>query len=169
MSRVFTSVRRLIAALVVSFLPVLGWVSPASAEQAAEQKLPAILTAKPRQPGEKDDDLRKLLVARYNAAVAEIAAFYRDFLKGRGTFETFVPAAQRLVESGIELSDTPAEQIALREQFLELAKEVEKNQLACHEAGRIPDSEVAQARYLRLDAEIRLLRAKRKADQAKPK
>jgi hypothetical protein len=158
----------------VAFVAIpLGFVAThlpaAQPNPPAEAPLPAILKAKPLKPGPGDDELRKLLIARYNTAVAEMAARYTEFLAGRTPMEDFVAVARRLVHSGVELSDKPADQLAFREQFLELAKEVERAQQARHEAGRISVADLESARYLRLDAEVEVLKAKRKATAQKPK
>lgn len=136
-----------------------------------EVKVPTLLTAKPVKEDPKDDDLRKLLKARYNEAVAEMEARYKEFLSGRerGTFDAMVEVAQRLVQSGLELNDKPAERAALLAQYVELTKEVEKIAQARFDVARIPVDELHRARYQRLDAEIQLLRAKREVDKAKGK
>jgi hypothetical protein len=130
---------------------------------------PAILKAKPLKPAPGDDELRKLLIARYNVAVAEMQARYAEIAAGRANFDIAVEAARHLVDSGIELTDKPAEQLAFREKFLELAKEVERIIEAQVEAGKTGLAELEKARYLRLDAQIQLLKAKRMAAKRQPK
>jgi len=136
------------------------------AEQPAAQppaKLPAIIMARPMKPASGDDELRRLLIDRYNAVVSEMQARYREFLAGRSAIDAFVDVAKRLVESGLEVYEKPAEQITLLEQFLELAKEAERIQKERLDANRIGVQDYEYNRYLRLDAEIKLLRAKRRA------
>ena len=128
---------------------------------------PAILKAKPLKPAPGDDELRKLLIARYNAAVAEMELRYAEISAGRATFEVAAEAARHLVDSGIELTDKPAEQLAFREKYLELAKEVERIIKAQFEAGRIGEADLAKARYLRLDAEVQMLKAKRLVEKGR--
>jgi hypothetical protein len=132
-------------------------------------KLPALLTAKPIKEEPKDDELRKLLKGRYNEAVAEMQGRYKEFLVGRGTFDAMFEVAQRIVTSGLELSDKPAERVTLLTQYVELAIEVEKITQARYDASRIPDTDVHRAHYERLNAEIQLLRAKRAIDRVKGK
>ncbi len=137
-----------------------------------EEKLPALLAAKPLKEDPKDDELRKLLKARYNEALGEAKDFYES--------EKLPPARlinlndrygrwQRLVQAGLELCDKPAEKVALLTQYVELTKELEKKEQARFDAGREAAYELRRARYERLDAEIQLLRAKREADKAKDK
>ena len=138
------------------------------ADKEPEEKLPKILTAKPLKPGPKDDELRRLLIERYNSAVAEMQARYQEFLAGKGTLEIFAVGGKRLVESALELNEKQADQVSLLEQYLELIREIEKINVSMFEAGRIPKSELELAHYLRIDAEIKLLRAKRKGNPPKP-
>ena len=133
----------------------------------AEDKLPAILSAEPLKEDPKDDELRKLLKARYNEAIAEMKARFQEFEAGKGALDTMLGASRRVLESGLELSDNPRERVKLLEQFLEMAKEVEKIKKAQIESGRNPIAELHEARHLRIDTEIRLLRARRQAAKGK--
>jgi outer membrane protein TolC len=76
---------------------------------------------------------------------------------------------KRLVQAGLELYDKPADKVALLTQYLEITREAEKYAQDCYDAERLRIGELHRARYERLDAEIRLLRAKREADKAKGK
>jgi hypothetical protein len=139
-----------------------------------EVKLPALLSAKPLVAGPRDDALRKLLKARYNEAVSEAREHYAyeklasergiALLRDQGRFYRMW---ERVVQAGLELCDTPAEKVALLAQYLDVTREVERQAQAEHAAGRIKAGELHRARYARLDAEVRLLRAKREADRAK--
>jgi hypothetical protein len=171
--------------ILVRWLPlwlVTTAVGSAAAQAPRQQKppdepavrLPALLTAKPLKAEPKDDALRKLLKARYNEAVGELKALYEeeDYASKNGVDRlTHVGDLHepwhRLVEAGLELCDKPAEKVALLSQYLEVAKEAEKLTQARYDAGRVRSSDLHQARYERLDAEILLLRTKREADQAK--
>lgn len=128
----------------------------------AEQRLPAILTAKPLKPEPGDDELRKLLKDRYNAAATELHERYADWLVGRLMNNTLTDCAQRLLTAGLELSDKSADQVALLTDFVALAKEAEKLTQAHFDSGRRGRGDLEQIRYFRMDAEIRLLRAKAK-------
>jgi hypothetical protein len=142
--------------------------APPPPPKLPDPKLPALLTAKPLKEDPKDDELRKLLKARYNAAVDEVATLYKMYLAGRGNIDGFIDAGQRLVKAGLELHDKPADKIALLTQFVELAREAEK--IAEARMGFSGTAaEFYRVRYQRLDAEIQLLRAKREADKAKGK
>jgi hypothetical protein len=123
-----------------------------------KDKLPAILRAKPVQPGPRDGALRKLLVARFNAAVAEVQSLHEEYTAGRIRVDEMFDAARRGLDSGQELYERPADRLRLFEQSLEVAREVERIAEARHGGGKSPASERERARYHRLDAEIRVLR-----------
>jgi hypothetical protein len=116
-----------------------------------------------------DDELRKLLKARYNEALAEVEGVTRMYQSARASFDSFAGARKRLLQAGLELCDTPADKVALLTQFVEHTKAVEKIAQARFEAARDPDSALHRFRYQRLDAEIQLLRARREAEKAKGK
>ena len=135
-----------------------------------EEKVPTLLTAKPLKVDPKDDELRKLLKARYNEALAEAKGYY-EFEKLPVdriiNFDDLYGRWQRLVQAGLELCDKPAEKVTLLTQYVELTKDLEKAEQKRFDAGRVPEYALHRARYQRLDAEVQLLRAKREADKAR--
>jgi hypothetical protein len=151
-------------------LAALALLTATTAGRAArdEDKLPAVLENKPLEPAKGDDEERKLLKERYNAALAELRARYQRFEAGNDTLDALFDAARRVLDSELELCGKAAERVAVREKYLELAREVEKIQQARVDAGRAGAQDLEQARYLRIDAQLQLLRAK-KAAEAKPK
>ena len=110
-----------------------------------------------------DDELRRLLKERYNAAVGELHDRTKEFLAGRGTLEYLFDAHRRLTRAGLEVYEKPADRVALLQKNLDQAKEVEKVNQARFDAGRIASQDLHRSRYFRLDAEIELLRARRAA------
>lgn len=128
----------------------------------AEEKRPLLLAAEPRESKPGDDELRKLLVDRYNAGLAELQARYEEYKIGLAPLDALLGAAQRLAHAGGELNDKPADRLVFLEQFLELARHVESMQEALTEVGRSRVADLQWARYVRADAEIQLLRAKPK-------
>jgi hypothetical protein len=132
-------------------------------------KLRAIVKANPLEPAKEDDDLRKLLKARYNVAVRGLQARLQEFEAGRSTVEALFAAFRNVHDSQLELCEKPADQIGTRELYFELAKVVEKIVEAQFEAKRIGAGALEDARYVRLDAEIQLLKAKRQARPPQPR
>jgi hypothetical protein len=128
---------------------------------------PALLSAKPLKEDPKDDELRKLLKARYNEGVGEVKMRHEQYKFGLGGIDDLFQAGQRLVQAGLELHDKSAEKVVLLTQYLELTKDIEKLSQTRYDAGLSQPAELCRARYQRLDAEIQLLRAKREADRDK--
>jgi RNA polymerase sigma factor (sigma-70 family) len=128
----------------------------------------ALVKRKPLAADPKDDELRKLLKERFNAALGEVQAAHERVLAGQIGAEGLFDATSRLKHAGLEVFDEPKKQIALLEQFVELAKEVERIIDLREQAGRATVEEVQRVRYFRIDAEIALLRLKTKPGE-KPK
>ncbi|MBV9122388.1 MAG: hypothetical protein JO112_03370 [Planctomycetes bacterium] len=119
-----------------------------------------LVSNKPIQADKGDDELHSLLKERYNAALRELQDRYRLFQTGGGGSSNLLfEAAQRVRDSGLALTDKPADQIHLRQQYLDLAKGIERVQEAALTVGTIQPPEVSFARYMRLEAQIQLLQA----------
>jgi hypothetical protein len=69
-------------------------------------------------------------------------------------------AARRVRDSAMELTAEPAEQLTALTKYLAVTKRVEESMNRVVEKGVAPSSDRELARYLRLDAEIALLRVK---------
>jgi hypothetical protein len=151
-----------------SVLPVLMvLIGPAFGQTGrepdpAEEALPAYLKREPLKPAEGDSALRKLQKERFNAALATTKARYQEYLAGRGTTDMLLDSVQRLTTADLELTDKPAERIAILEKRLALYREADKIMEARYQAGRISLADREEMRYQRLDAEIQLLREKEK-------
>ena len=143
---------------------------PTSAQQPAKQAEdmpPALLEAKPLQPAAGDSKLQELLKERYNAALQELQDDMKLVRQGRITEDFLFAAQKRLLEAGLELKGRPADRIAALKDHLELARRIELETGLRLQAGTTPAAKVAQARYFRLDVEIRLLREREKAPREK--
>jgi hypothetical protein len=127
-------------------------------------KLPAILTPKLRQAAPGDDELRRLLIDRYNAVVAELRLLARSYQQGQIDISRMIPAAQRLTDSERELCTRPADEVTVLEKYVELLRFNEKRVQALALVDQASPIDLEQTRYSRLDAEIQLLRAKRRAN-----
>jgi hypothetical protein len=148
----------------------------APSEKAANKsgtRFPALLAARPLAEDPGDDALRKLLKARYNAALAEARDEYEyeEFVRQRGPSgyqnqDSWYGPWQRVVQAGLEVFDKPADKVALLEGYLELVREDERTMEARLQAGRCSVRYIHRARYERLDAEARIRRAKREAEAA---
>jgi RNA polymerase sigma factor (sigma-70 family) len=120
-----------------------------------------LLKMKPLAADPKDDELRKLLKERFNAALQEVQALYQLVEAGKANVDSLADAGRRLVHAGLEVYDDPKEQVALLQKYVALAKEAERIVDLRQQVGRVGVDEMHRARYFRADAEITLLRLKR--------
>jgi hypothetical protein len=131
---------------------------------------PMLMSRKGIKGDTKDDDLRKLLLERFDAALEEMnVRLLERPAGGLGAetlrldfFEQLSVAAQQLVDARLELAKAPEEEMAIREEFVDLAKEIEKKAKVKLDNGRVDLASYARTRHLRSDAEIQLLKTKRK-------
>ena len=130
-------------AQVVAPPPVLQAASP---EEAAREKLAA--------------KLADLAHAKLVAAREEFVGRRQEFMAGRGTLDFLQGAALRVLEAELALENEPAGQVAAHERYWKVTREVEDVSQARYQAGRIPITDLAQARYYRLDAEYQLVKAR---------
>jgi hypothetical protein len=143
-----------------------AWAVPSFAAPPAEpeETLPALLKAEPLKTAPGDDELRKLQKERYNAALKELHLRNELIAAGKDTpLDGIYDAAGRLLDAELDLAQTPAERVAVRQKQLGLSKEVEATTKHFSEAGnsKVSPADVEKARYARLTAEIKLLRAKK--------
>ncbi len=126
-------------------------------------KFPALLSAEPLRANPGDDEMRKLLKERYNAALGEARHSYelQGVLCGGDNQDYRYGSWKRVLQAGLEACDGPAEKVALLRDYLQLAKEAEQKEEERYMVGRCTIGHVHRARYERLDAELRLLLAKR--------
>jgi hypothetical protein len=142
------------------------------AQLTPQEKVPSIVSFPPLRPAPGDSKLRKLRVARYNEAVAELVNRAQAFESGPGTWGPHLLAAfRRALRAGLDTAEKPAARVALLGDFLKRAKELENVMGLCYEAQKTFYMEVQyhEARGLRLEIEIQLLEAKDKAGLADQK
>jgi hypothetical protein len=140
-------------------------------ERGAEDKpkFPAVMRYEPLKAEVGDDELRRLLKERFNAALSELQARYMEYTAGKASIEHLMEASRRLLDSQLELIDKPSDRVAAHEKHVEITKLVEENAKTRWDAGKIAEYELHYTRYVRIDAEIQLLKAKRQAKAVKPK
>jgi hypothetical protein len=161
--------RKIMPLLVVAALGA-AWVlcvprgHPLAAQPAAtgQKKLPRLLTAKPVGSTEERDEMRKLMRARYHAALEEVRGRYQQFLHGNGKADSMFDAFRRLLASGVVAADTGKAQVEFLEQYVDLTRQVSNMVSGQAKSGQISPAEAALARYMHLDAQIQLLHAQRR-------
>lgn len=130
--------------------------------ECLERKLMALAGAKPLDPAAGDDELHKLQKASYNSAVRCLHHGLQNYSAGCLRLDELLEPLQHVRDSSLDLSNDPAQSIAMLELYSELAQWVESSVETMVEFGRRTDSDLEHARYVRLGAEIQLLRAKSK-------
>lgn len=149
---------------------VLGYLTavcgaPAAMGQAPGREQAMRLNLNKAEVSDQDDDESRLLKERYNAALDEWESFH-----GLAEIGQISPAdpqlhdcLQRLVSAGLDLHRRPAERIKLLEEYVRMATLSEKTTEAAADAGRASTQENHRARYFRANAELMLLRERKKA------
>lgn len=137
-------------------LPI-AWIVTAgrAAETAPNGKPPERATA---------GELHRLLKARYDIAASLLDVEEKRLNEGRATLMNVCEAARRVRDSAMELTGEPAEQSAALTKYLGVMRRLEESMNRVVEKGVAPSSDRELARYLRLDAEIALLRTKLPGD-----
>jgi hypothetical protein len=133
-------------------LPV-AWIATdgRAAETTQNAKQPA-----PPTVGE----LHQLLKARDAAAANLLDVEEKRLEQGKSSLMKVWEAARRVGDSARELTVEPAEQLKALTKYLAVTRRLEEETTKAVEMGAAPPSDKELARYLRLDAEIALLRAR---------
>jgi hypothetical protein len=107
-----------------------------------------------------DSALVKLQKERYNAALEMVELHLLRVETGRDNIAGIGLAIERAIEAGFELKSNANDRQKLLEESVRFAKYVEEIVGRQYGAGIVSKSDVAMARYVRANAEIRLLREK---------
>jgi hypothetical protein len=100
-----------------------------------EDAFPALCKVKP--VAKDDDELRKLLVERFGVAVVEVKVRHLQYQEGAwGSLYVLLGAYQHILDSRLELVEKPEEEIAVREDFLKIVKEMETTTKVGLESGK---------------------------------
>jgi hypothetical protein len=126
------------------------------------KKLQQIISKAAAVKGPVDEELRKLLVARREAGMVRVESSRAHYAEGRITTDRYYESINQLLYAQLELCDDPADQVQIVELQADLAKTIEKVEIADYMVGRGTVYDMAEARSRVLSFEIELLRAKRK-------
>jgi hypothetical protein len=118
-------------------------------------------------PERGDDAVQKLMKERYNTALVMVEVRIKEFMAGRTTASAFEDALDQVLRARRELTDQPADLIPLLELRVELAREVETQAELNYQAKRTGLGEATAAKMARINAEIDLLRMKKRAGTEK--
>lgn len=117
----------------------------------------------PRLPArETDGELQRLVEARYESARQLLAIEERRLKQGGSSLTSVSEASRRARDAALELNHKPEAQLAALTNHLAITRRLEESVSRAAENGAATSSDKELARYWRLDAEIALLRAKRR-------
>lgn len=160
--------RMTIVALALGLSSTVPGQSPGQPAKPTDQKPLPILQAAPLKPEANDDELRKVMIERYN----EIAKVVKNtqMIIDSGSFNPGIlshyhQACGQLVDSKLALTENSAERIDLLAQLVELSKRFELEMQRRFEIQAVSIIDLHQAKYHRLDAQVRLLQAKNDAEK----
>jgi hypothetical protein len=161
--------RKRVPLLVLAALAAAWCLTPprsgalAAQEKSSDaKKVPALLSAKPLSTTDQKDKLRRLVRERYNLALEEVRARYRRYQdEPNSSLELIFDALHRLRVAGVEAADTGRGRIEFLQRYVELTRYIEQGVEQGVKAGGLGGAERVRARYLRVDAELQLLRAQR--------
>ncbi len=122
---------------------------------------------------ENEDPLRKLMIQRYNTALQDVDGRIVFINQGLTSLDwEFLSAVKRLADSGLPLSESTEKKVQLLELYWESAKEMEggyETLLKGEFSGQKGVlASLLRARYERINAEIRLLKAKQELAKENP-
>lgn len=150
-----------------ALLALIAWLclSAPILAQPAERLIDRLLELSKKkqrlEPGKDDDELRRLLIQRYNVAMDELRLRCEDFKRNLASRQLVYEAGRNLLQAELELQTTPAGKIKVLEQAAELLRWYEKRLEEAVKDDLVIQADLLRARYTRLTMEIELLRLKR--------
>jgi len=147
--------------------PVAPPPLPNKSSKPRAETLPAMLTAKPLEPAPGDDELRKLLKERYNSALRALKGLYERLLIDSSMpspMISIVSAGRTLLDAKLAISQG-RDPIRVYEDYVELTKYFEAlaRSILQSKAGQMSPADFEAAHEARIDADIKLLQARRRS------
>ncbi len=159
----FTLMAGLIVAITAG-LPVSIHAQEAG-QPARDSDKPIQFSKRESQPG--DDELRRALIERYNAAVENYPVQKAAYEAGVLTLDRLLDAAAMVTRSALDLCATPAEELSVWKTNLALLEQIEAREAARLKKGSAAAGDFSDSHLRTLDARVALIRAKRKAEAGK--
>jgi RNA polymerase sigma factor (sigma-70 family) len=114
--------------------------------------------------GAGETEITRLLKDRANCAIRELKLRYEEFQVGRGTLDICLGAARRLQKARLDLTTNANERGDINKQYLEVIRSIDTLNEQRFNSGAIKEQDFLQSHYLRLEAEIEILREQAKQD-----
>ncbi len=131
---------------------LLGW----GAARLPSDPIPSVQAAEPGAPGELD----QLLKARYQTASSLLDTEEKRLREGVTTLGHVCEVARWVRDSAVELPSSAADRLTALTHYVMLTRRLEESLDRATARGVAPFVDREAAHYLRLDAEVTLLRAK---------
>jgi hypothetical protein len=153
----------------ICFLAAFLLVQSAAAQDTGviDKLLEFAREKKKAEPKAGDDELRKLLIQRYNVALDELTQQCEDFKKNLTAQQAVFDAARHLVQADLEMQTEPKDRAKVLENALEIVKWYEAKLEAGLKANIGSRAELLRTQYIRLTFEIDLakIRKEMKSDK----
>jgi hypothetical protein len=130
--------------------------SNAEMPETGETRLKALVAQ-----AKTDDKMKALLKDQLDAVLGEARARWLEFMKGRGVLNFLYTSLEHLLLAECDLSDEKAGHVAALEQHSKRLREIETVNEQRGGEGRLDIQDVLESRFYRLQAKIRLERARR--------
>lgn len=163
-SMIYTAITRA-AAVVLLLAALVGGAGLALRPAEAGQQQATLSNAKPddaKPPATKERTETDCIAELYDAANLELDCKTKEYFAGRGTLAFLFDASRRLVQAELEKSNKKADRIDAAERHLKLMYEIEKTNKLRFEEGKVATQDLASATFHRCEAELNLLREKKK-------
>jgi RNA polymerase sigma factor (sigma-70 family) len=158
-----------VATAAVLAVTVLGTSAGVVALRTAAGEQPTVKNESPAKPPAKEgaarDDVRviaELAQARLKAAREVNEGLRQQFLAGRDGAESLLLWSPHLLEAELDVAANKAERLAALQAYVDRMKEYEKLTQRMFEAGHAVSTDLSKAKFLRLEAELRLAKEKAK-------
>jgi hypothetical protein len=153
-----------IQTVVVCFVALVSFAPTALAQPATgviDKLLEFARDKKKAEPKAGDDDLRKLLIQRYNVALDELTQQCEDFKKSLTAQPAVFEAARHLVQADLEMQTEAKDRAKVIENALEIVKWYEGKLEAGLKSNIGSRAEFLRIQYTRLTFEIELAKIRR--------
>jgi hypothetical protein len=114
------------------------------------------LSLRPEEPAAGDSPLRRLMKLRYASALRRLELAAQRVADHQDAPDKLVPILEDVGESRLELCEDPSSLIPVLEALLGLSWRIEEVKEIEVEVGCAAQHKLEDARYARLDAEVRL-------------
>lgn len=121
---------RILAKFAAAAVAFLSLVLPAQAQSDRAgligEQFTELIESQPLQPTDGDDEMRKLLIQRFNIALSGLKNAHARFLKGTANLTVLFDNARRVYDTQQLLVRNKAEQESLLKKYLAMLKDLER-------------------------------------------